>query len=47
MISGGPSDNTLVSIRGDLDLKSLSELSKDTGIDELKSLENAERKNKD
>ncbi len=47
MISGGPSDNTLISIRGDLDLKSLSELSKETGIDELKGLENAGRKKKD
>lgn len=44
MISGGPSDNTLISIRGDLDLKSLSELSKETGIKELQSLENVDKK---
>jgi len=39
VITGGPGGNSLISIRGDLDLKSLSELSKDTGMDELKDLE--------
>lgn len=39
LISGGPDGNTLISIKGDLDLKSLSELSVGTGIDELKDLE--------
>lgn len=39
MLSGGPNDNTVISIKGDLDLKSLSELSEDTGIDELRNLE--------
>jgi hypothetical protein len=44
MITGGPGNNTLISIKGDLDLKSLSELSKDTGIDELKDLEKIDKK---
>ena len=39
VITGGPGDNTLISIKGDLDLKSLSELSEGTGIDELRDLE--------
>ena len=42
VISGGPGDNTLISIRGVLDLKSLSELSEGTGIKELKELEKVE-----
>jgi hypothetical protein len=44
MITGGPGNNTLISIKGDLDMKSLSELSKDTGIDELKDLEKINNK---
>ncbi len=44
MITGGPGGNTLISIKGDLDLKSLSELSEDTGIDELKDLEKINKK---
>jgi hypothetical protein len=47
MITGGPGGNTLISIKGDLDLKSLSELSKDTGIDELKDLEKINKKNQE
>lgn len=39
VITGGPGGNTLISIKGDLDLKSLSELSNETGIDELRDLE--------
>jgi hypothetical protein len=39
VIAGGPDDNTLISIQGDLDLKMISDLSKSTGIDELKDLE--------
>ena len=39
VITGGPGDNSLISIKGDLDLKSLSELSNETGIDELRDLE--------
>jgi hypothetical protein len=44
VITGGPGDNTLISIKGDLDLKSLSELSNETGIDELKGLEKIKKK---
>jgi len=44
VISGGPNNNTLISIKGDLDLKSISELSRNTGIEELKSLDNIEKK---
>jgi hypothetical protein len=44
VIIGGPGDNTLISIKGDLDLKSLSELSDETGIDELKGLEKIKKK---
>ena len=40
MITGGPGGNTLISIKGDLDLKTISDLSKNTGIDELKNLDN-------
>ena len=45
VVSGGPSGSTLISITGDLDLKALSELSKSTGIDELKDLEDINKKN--
>lgn len=44
VLAGGPGNNTLISIKGDLDLKSLSELSEDTGIDELKDLSGTEKK---
>ncbi len=39
VITGGPSGNSLVSIKGDLNLRSLSELSKNAGIQELEKLE--------
>ncbi len=44
VVSGGTEGNVLISITGDLDLKAISELSKKTGIDELKELENIEKK---
>lgn len=44
VIIGGPGGNSLISIKGDLDLKSLSELSDDTGMDELKDLEKINEK---
>lgn len=47
VIAGGPSDNTLISIKGDLDLRTISELSRNSGIDKLKDLENVERKHQD
>lgn len=43
VVTGGPGDNSLISIKGDLDLKMISELSKSTGIDELKDLENIKK----
>jgi hypothetical protein len=45
VITGGPGGNSLISIRGELNMKSLSELSKSTGIQELEKLENVEKKN--
>jgi hypothetical protein len=42
MISGGPGGNTLISIRGDLDLKTISGLSKQMGIQQLEGLEKIE-----
>jgi hypothetical protein len=44
VITGGPGDNTLISIKGDLDMKTISDLSKSSGIDELKSLEDIDKK---
>jgi hypothetical protein len=44
VITGGPGGNSLISIRGDLNLKNISDLSKSTGIDELKSLDKIEDK---
>ena len=43
VISGGTGGNTLISIRGEMDLKTISELSKSTGIDELDELDNLEK----
>ena len=44
VITGGPGGNSLISIRGDLNLKNISDLSKSTGIQELKSLDKIEDK---
>jgi hypothetical protein len=44
VITGGPGGNSLISIKGDLNLKSISEISKDVGIQELKSLDNIDKK---
>lgn len=44
VISGGKGGNALISIRGDLDLKSISGLSKSMGIEQLGSLENIDKK---
>ena len=46
VLTGGPGGNSLISIKGDLDLKSISDLSKNAGIQELKSLDELEKKNK-
>lgn len=44
VISGGSGGNTLISIEGDLDLKTISEISKNSDIEELKELDNIEKK---
>ncbi len=44
IITGGPGSNAIISIKGDLDLKTISELSKSTGIEELKDLDKIDRK---
>jgi len=44
IISGGSKDNALISIRGDLDLKSISGLSKKMGIQQLEELDKLDRK---
>lgn len=45
MVTGGPGGNTLISIRGDLNLKTISELSKNTGMEQLEDLEKIDSKN--
>jgi len=45
VITGGPGGNTLISIKGDLNMKSISELSKGVDIQELKTLDELEKKN--
>jgi hypothetical protein len=42
VITGGPGGNSLISITGDLDLKSISNLSKEMGIEDMKKLEKIE-----
>ena len=44
IVTGGPGGNSLISIKGDLNLKSISELSKSVDIQELKSLDELEKK---
>ena len=44
VVTGGPGGNTLISIKGELNLKSISELSKDMDIQELKSLDKIDKK---
>ena len=44
VIEGGPGGNSLISIKGDFDLRNISELSKSTGIKELQSLEDVDKK---
>ena len=45
VITGGPGGNSLISIKGELNLKSISELSKSLDMQELKSLDRIEKKN--
>jgi len=44
VITGGPGGNSLISIKGDFNLKNISDLSKDIGIEELKDLEDVDKK---
>jgi Domain of unknown function (DUF4252) len=44
VISGGPGGNSLISIKGDLNLKNISDLSKNSGIQELKNLDKINKK---
>ena len=44
VIKGGPGGNSLISIRGELNLKNISDLSKSVGIQELKPLDKIEKK---
>jgi hypothetical protein len=44
VITGGPGGNSLISIKGDLNLRNISELSKSVGIEELKSLDKIDNK---
>jgi hypothetical protein len=46
VITGGPRGNSLISIKGEMNLKALSDLSKNAGIQELEKLENVEKKNR-
>jgi hypothetical protein len=47
VITGGPGGNSIISIKGNLTLKNISDISKNTGIQELKTLDNLEKKNKE
>jgi len=44
VITGGPGGNSLISIQGDFNLKNISDLSKNVGIEELKGLEGVDKK---
>jgi hypothetical protein len=44
VITGGPGGNSLISIKGDFNLKNISDLSKNSGIQELKNLEKIDKK---
>jgi hypothetical protein len=45
VITGGPGGNSLISIKGTLNLKNIKDLSKDLDMQELKSLDKIEKKN--
>jgi hypothetical protein len=47
VITGGPKGNSLISIKGELNLKSISELSKSLDMQELKSLYKIEKKSEE
>ena len=45
VITGGPGGNSLISIKGELSLKNITDLSKSMDIQELKSLDKMDKKN--
>jgi hypothetical protein len=47
MIVGGPAGNSLISIKGEFNMKNISDLSKSMDIQELKSLDKIDKKNQD
>lgn len=47
VITGGPGGNSLISIKGDLNLKNISDLSKSLDMQELKSLDKIDKKNQE
>jgi hypothetical protein len=47
VITGGPAGNSLISIKGDLNLKNISDLSKSLDMQELKSLDKIDKKNQE
>ncbi|MCU0362587.1 MAG: DUF4252 domain-containing protein [Bacteroidales bacterium] len=46
VITGGPGGNSLISITGDLDIRSIANLSREMGMEDLEKLENIEKKDK-
>ena len=44
VVTGGPGGNSLISIKGELNLKNISDLSKSMDIQELKSLDKIDKK---
>ena len=44
VITGGPGGNSLISIQGDFSLKNISDISKSIGIEELKDLEDVDKR---
>ncbi len=44
VITGGPGGNSLISIKGDFNLKDISDLSKSVGMEELEGLEGVDKK---
>jgi hypothetical protein len=47
VVKGGPGGNSLISIKGELNLKNISDMSKSIDIQELKSLDQIKKKNPD
>ena len=46
VLTGGPGGNSLISIQGDLDMKSLQNISKEVGIQDLEKLDKIDKKSK-